>query len=151
MKIKVAELIVLKNALTFQMSYGQGYEEGKNYLRDLGNFKFQYALDKNLTILETEVGHVEKALKINELTEQFKAALEKELKKCASEAKKELVRKKLDDDYSIERQKLIDSAEDVEVKFYEVKDVNIESLEIDRSGFWIVKHFLPGEKESEQE
>lgn len=51
--MKAEELLTLRNALQYQLSYREG-EDWKVFLRDVPNFKIQYALRKNLDRLNKE-------------------------------------------------------------------------------------------------
>jgi hypothetical protein len=137
---KAEELISFRDALVFQLSYGQGHSDKASYLRDIPNIKLQYCLDKNLEIIEKEVSRVEKVLGIADLLAAIRNRYSKESEKIKDEKAKGELGKKLDIEFVAERAKLLDCPDGFEVELYEFRG---EMPDVDRSGFWIMKHFVP--------
>ncbi len=52
--MKAQDLLMLNDALSFQLMYTEKKVENAHFLRDIPHFKLQYALRKNSDILEKE-------------------------------------------------------------------------------------------------
>lgn len=73
--MKAQHLLILRDALDYQLSYRPGNENGI-FLRDIAHFKLQYALRKNLELLNGEANLITKAVANLKTDEERNAAIE---------------------------------------------------------------------------
>lgn len=70
--MKAKHLLILRDALDYQLSYRPGTENGI-FLRDIAHFAIQYALRKNLDLLNSEANIITEAA-VNLITDDERDA-----------------------------------------------------------------------------